>query len=216
MPAGSLPYMAVDSGGIHVVLVDANVLSSRILRDWLLQLCLTTGGRMFEVKWTEDIMAEVVRSIRRRKPDISGGYISDVRAKIENVLPDGKVTQYVVSGTYQGSDPHDAHVHAAAEACGADILVTDNVKDFRQSGVDDVLPYEVYTADEFFVLVDDSAPQAVRAVTYDQVRYYYNKNGSADLRQQLIDANAPMFAGRVRQRIHELCEEIEKLGPSQA
>lgn len=96
--------MAAAFGTTHVVLVDANVLVSRTLRDWLLQLCLVTNGDMFEVKWTEDIMAEVIHTIRRRNPDIHGGSISNLRQKIERILPHGKVTQYQVRGSYQGTD----------------------------------------------------------------------------------------------------------------
>src|SRR5690625_615446 len=94
-------------GGVQIVLVDANVLSSRVLRDWLLQLCLETKGEIFDVRWTEDILAEAIKSIRRRHPEISGGYISSVRDKIVEVLPHGRIVDFHVTGAYQGSDPLD-------------------------------------------------------------------------------------------------------------
>ncbi|MEJ7647683.1 MAG: hypothetical protein WKF57_01350 [Nakamurella sp.] len=55
------------------VLPDANVLHSRTLRDWLLMLMLEPTVELFTLFYTEDILAEVVTTIRRRRPDLSGG-----------------------------------------------------------------------------------------------------------------------------------------------
>lgn len=207
----TLTRMSAVSGGPHVVLVDANILFSRTLRDWLFQLCLASDRKVFDLKWTEDIVVEVLYNIRETRPDISGGYIAKIREHIENIMPDGKVTQYQVPGTYQGKDQSDAHVHAAAEACRADILLTENVKDFRLSGLESALPYEVQTADEFFTLVDNSSPSTVREVTLDQVKYFYKKHREFDLCAPLTVAGAPSFANRVRGHLQDLGEEIHSL-----
>jgi len=49
------------------VLLDANVLVSRTLRDWVLLLQARAGG-MFATCWTEDILAETIHAVRRRNP----------------------------------------------------------------------------------------------------------------------------------------------------
>ncbi|WP_459955372.1 hypothetical protein [Nocardia sp. IFM 10818] len=78
-----------------------------------------------------------------------------------------------------------------------DILLTDNAKHFRNM---DEVPYEIYTADEFFELVDDSAPHAVLAVTKQQLVYHLGKSsdGGVSLPELLKKAGAPLFAERVR------------------
>ena len=50
------------------VLIDANVLYSRTLRDWILLLEIESEARMFKVHWTEDILAEVLYRTRRKSP----------------------------------------------------------------------------------------------------------------------------------------------------
>lgn len=62
------------------VFVDANVLASRIQRDWLFLL----GGevRMFDTYITEDVLAETIRVHRRRRPQADGGEITRLRAAL--------------------------------------------------------------------------------------------------------------------------------------
>ncbi|MFC7403539.1 PIN domain-containing protein [Georgenia alba] len=207
--------MTAGSRGVHIVLVDANVLASITLRDWLLLLRLETQASMFDVKWTEEILDETLDALERRKPGITKESLARYRERIVLSLQDGEVVGYEVPGTYNGPDPKDAHVHSAAELCGADILLT-NDKGFRPPVVEDELPYEVYTADEFFVLVDDSLPAAVRAVTLHQIKYFWETRGSVELCQRLEAAKAPHFAERVRAHIQDLRPHIEAFAPSKS
>jgi hypothetical protein len=108
------------------------------------------------------------------------------------------VEDFVVDGSPQGGDANDAHVHAAALACGADILLAGDAG-FVGDGVDlDLLPYEVYTPDEFFVLAHDSAPHLIKTVTRQQTEYWREKQGRSPLAEYLVRAGCPQFAERVR------------------
>lgn len=89
-------------------------------------------------------------------------------------------------------------MHAAAIACAADVVLTSD-GGFTATG--DGLPYEVYEPDDFFVLVDDSAPGLVRCVTARQARHHWQRAGSADLCAMLVAAGCPTFAERVRVRL---------------
>ena len=60
------------------------------------------------------------------------------------------------------------------------------------------MPYEAYKPDEFFVLVDDSAPTLVQLVTREQTMYWSQRGNRADLAGKLIAAECPRFAERVR------------------
>lgn len=188
--------------GVHGVFVDSNVLYSRTLRDWLALLYLNPHVEVFRVFWSEEVLADVIHHLRKDHPDWSGVKISAIRDRLTEVFEDGRVKDIDVDGTYQGSDPDDAHIHAAAVACRADILLTANVSDFVTAKDDTLLPYDVMTPDEFFVWVDDVAPLAVRGVTKEQRDYWFGQHGEVHLPRSLCRAGAPEFAERVR--LHQL------------
>ena len=185
------------------VIVDANVLFSRTLRDWLSLLYLN-NDTLFSVYWTEDIVAETIYRLRREHPDWSGARMTRLHDVVRETFEGGRVDDFTPSGSYQGADPGDQHVHEAAVACGAHILLTSD-EGFDGPGVDpDHLPYEVYRPDDFFVLVDDSAPEVVTSATAMQVEYWFRRSGDVNLPQYLRKANCPTFADRVRTHLQQL------------
>lgn len=190
----------------QIVLVDANVWFSRTLRDWIGMLYTTPDSAPFEVKWTEDILAELLRALRRKNPEWDGGEISRIRDLIAGTFEVGRVDDYLVAGDYLGNDPNDAHVHAAAIACGADILLTQNVKDFARR--ENESSYEVLTPDEFFLLIDDSRPELVSKVTVSICEYWMNRKIEAELPKSLKEAGCPRFAERVRVHLFENQDKI--------
>lgn len=187
------------------VLVDANVLYSRTLRDWLCLLYLE-GEPLFSIHWTEDILAETVYHLRRDHPGWSGRKITSIHDRIRQTFEGGRVDDFVDDPSYQGKDPNDRHVHAAAVTCQANILLTDDAG--FAGWVDDVesaeLPYEIYKPDQFFVLVDDASPELVLRVTAEQQKYWIDKNGGANLPKALRAAGCEYFAERVRQHLQTL------------
>lgn len=64
------------------MLVDANVLFSRTLRDWLFLLRNETEGGMFTVYATEDILAETLYRMRRKYPLAPGHLTSRAHDRI--------------------------------------------------------------------------------------------------------------------------------------
>ncbi|WP_233506817.1 PIN domain-containing protein [Jiangella anatolica] len=183
--------------------MDANVLYSKTLRDWLIMIQLESRGGLYELCWTEDILAEAIYQYRRRHPNVPGGVITQIRDSIAGSLAGARIDDFEIDGSFPGDDPHDQHVHAAAVAAGATYLITAD-GGFTSPGIDlDTLPYEVHTPDSFLVLVDDSAPHRVRAVTRDQERYWDRRPRSKSLVQALQDAGCPDFAQRV---LGHLCQ----------
>ncbi len=181
------------------VFVDSNVLYSRTQRDWLgLLYSNPTPQAHFRVHWSEDVLADVIHHLRKNKPDLSGRAIAHVRDRVATTFEVGRVADYDIDGSYRGGDPHDAHIHAAATACRADYLLTNNVKDFPD-GPNDPLPYEVIRPDDFFVLVDDAYSDLVAACVEEQIRYWSQRpTDQVDLLGPLQKANCPAFAERVR------------------
>ncbi|WIE74103.1 PIN domain-containing protein [Curtobacterium sp. MCJR17_020] len=176
---------------VQRVFVDANVFVSRTLRDWI---CLLRAEipAMFQLHTTEDVLAEALYTLRRHMRDADGAVTVHIReailASIDEVLQD-----FDGSVAYSGSDADDRHVHAAAVGCQADVLLTED-QGFTE---DDRAPYEVYTCDDFFCLVDDAVPDRVRSVALKQLKYWNSQPQRKSLKQALIDAGCPDFAVRV-------------------
>src|SRR5690606_33306366 len=123
-----------------------------------------TAGGMFTVHSSEDILAETLYRLRRSHPHAPGHMISQIHDRIVEQLDD-RIVDFEIDGSFPGDDEHDAHVHAAALASGAKILLTAD-SDFLAlpEKVLDGLTYEVHTPDYFFSLVNGAAPASVRSV----------------------------------------------------
>lgn len=191
------------SSAVTIVLLDANILYSRTLRDWIALLQAKAPG-LFNVTWTEDIMVETLYHLRKDHPLWSEQQVGGIRRNLEKAFTGGQITGYQVDAALQYPDIGDAHVHAAAVHGAVDIVVTQNGKDLPYG---DDLNYEIYQPDDFLILVDDAAPQAVRAVTEEQLCYYHGKSSAADgvdLPLRLKNAGAPMFASRVREHLQNV------------
>lgn len=187
---------------VQRVFVDANVLASRVQRDWL--FLLAGEVRMFDTYISEDVLAETIRTFRRRFPDADGGQVTRLRAGLVRAA-DHMVDEFPGALTFVGNDHHDRHVNAAATACGAHKLLTcDSGFLDMDEALMDQLPYEPYHPDDFFVLVNDSAPHAVRAVVQDQLRYWRSHGQPAQLADKLEGARCPLFAEVVRHHLAAL------------
>ncbi len=172
------------------VFVDANVLVSKTTRDWLLLIHAVIEG-MFQLHTTEDVFAEVFRAVRKQNPRLDGGAMTRLRHNLVSSF-DEIIEQFDGSTPFPGRDEGDIHVHAAAVASKAHIVLS---ADNGFSDIDpDELPYEVYKPDDFFMLIQKSAPNAIREVTSLQVQYWSQKKGAKSLAAALRDAGCPQFA----------------------
>jgi predicted nucleic acid-binding protein len=185
---------------VNRILVDANVLFSRTLRDWLFLLRNETEGQIYTVAATEDVIAETIYRYRRRHPGAPGQLITAIHDRIVEQL-DERITDYVIDGSFPGNDVNDAHIHAAAISAGIDTLVTAD-RDFLDLPIriKTSLPYLIQSPDEFFVSIDDLDPDAVTAVTIAQSSYWINRRGTADLPEYLSASDCPHFASRITAR----------------
>ncbi len=166
---------------------------------------------MFLLCTSEDVIAETLSKLRDNNPRWDGGQITRIRAAIVEVF-DELVDDFDGSVAYQGADPDDFHVHAAALAAQAQILLTCDHGLLNQPNADE-LEYEAYHPDDFFVLVNDSAPLNVREASLAQLRYYANKNGerNSGLVDALIAAGSPHFAECVRLHLVDLAGAMPRV-----
>lgn len=187
------------------VFVDANVLFSRTLRDWLFLLKLHSHGRMFTLGSTEDVLAETIARLRDARPDLPGTAVSRLRTRIVANL-DEMIDEFMVEPWMKRGDAGDAHVRAAAQAGGFSMLLTDDAGLLSEREHVSPALYEPISTDDFFVLIDDSNPALVRQVTREQLNYFMANHGSADLTGRLRDASCSTFAERVNIHCHELLD----------
>lgn len=134
------------------VFVDANILYSRTIRDWLFALS-TSKIQMFDLFSSEDVFAEVVYHYRRSNPKRSGDEVNGLVNQIRELVH--VVDHYDcerAQADYMGADPNDLHLHAAAVDNDCSVLLTNDRKlhaSLDESQLDG-LPYSVCTADDFW------------------------------------------------------------------
>jgi predicted nucleic acid-binding protein len=144
---------------------DANVLHPPGLRDLLVRLGQTG---LFRARWTEQILDETIRSILRRRPDLSASRLARTRQLMCEAIPDCLVSghHHLIDGL-ELPDPNDRHVLAAAIRCSAQVIVTANLADFPR----DVLqPFDIEAQgpDQFILDLVDFAPGRVATVVQQQ------------------------------------------------
>jgi predicted nucleic acid-binding protein len=144
------------------VVYDANVLYPAHLRDLLLTLA---QAREFRARYTAEILEEGFEHILANRPDLDRDRLARTRQLMERAIPDVLITGHMrLLDSLELPDPDDRHVLAAAIVAGAEVIVTDNTRDFPAEAL---APYgiEAQNADVFVHhLVDLRPGVVVRAV----------------------------------------------------
>lgn len=127
-----------DRPPIRVALVDANVLYSRVLRDYLLYAATV---ELIEIRWSSAILAEVIEHLTKNIPGFDAEAGERLRAAMNGAFPEAEIeldndAAAAVTGLPL-PDEGDRHVLAAAVAVDADVLCTDNLKDFPTDTMDE-------------------------------------------------------------------------------
>jgi predicted nucleic acid-binding protein len=163
------------------VVYDASVLHPASVRDLLVRLAQTG---LFRARWSNQILDEMVNSVLRRQPDLDPARLARTRDLMCRAVADCMVEDFdpLIEGL-DLPDPDDRHVLAAAIKCHAQVIVTENLRDFPDTVLD---PYgiEAQRADEFVLHVIELAPAAVAAVLQRQADALVNPPQSLD---ELLD-----------------------------
>ncbi|MCS6711978.1 PIN domain-containing protein [Brachybacterium sp. EF45031] len=183
---------------VQRVFVDANIFVSRTIMDWLFHLRRANEG-MFQLHSTNDVFAEALAATRDRNPRAPGSLLEDRMNKIRECV-DEVVPTFPGNLSFTGSDEGDYHVHAAAIASRADIILTQNKpRDITQNPDDE--PYEVYSADDFFILVVQSNPRCLVSCTKNQLAYWAPEaKGSSTISSSRLTAQHSLKRSAERSR----------------
>jgi len=141
------------------VVYDACLLYSASLRDLAVEL-----GRsgLIRARWTARIHAEWINAIIRQRSELDRARLERVATLMNAAVPDCLVTGFesLESSLTELPDPDDRHVLAAAIHCGAQEIVTFNLRDFPKAALQ---PYGIRAVhpDVFVEHLLDLDPEAV-------------------------------------------------------
>lgn len=141
------------------VIYDACVLYPASIRDLVIEIARTG---LLRARWTNRIHTEWINAVTRERPDLDRTRLHRVAQLMNVAVPDCLVSGFesLEAGLTSLPDPDDRHVLAAAIYCGAQEIITFNLRDFpdialRSYGVRAVHP------DEFVEHLLDLNPEAV-------------------------------------------------------
>lgn len=142
-----------------VILIDANVLYPFRVRDVLLRF---SEAGLFRARWSTQILEEWVGHLLQAKPHLADSIKSQVMA-IKRTFPEALVTGYEpLIERLQLPDEDDRHVLAAAIQCGAQHIITENLKDFPAEALEQ-FDISAISADSFLVSTFELYPREAMA-----------------------------------------------------
>ncbi|WP_202867507.1 PIN domain-containing protein [Kribbella pittospori] len=146
-----------------IVIYDANVLYPGSLRDLLIRVA---QAGLVQAKWTDRILDETFRNLKLNRPDLDPVKLDRTRELMNKAIRDVLVMNYEpLIEIVDLPDADDRHVLAAAIKAHAQLIVTDNTKDFPEPALAS-WNVEAKSADDFVLdLIDLN-----RSTVYAQVQ----------------------------------------------
>lgn len=142
------------------VVYDTNVLFPNEMRDLLVELAAHPSG-VVRARWSRDILEELRRNLHEKagiELEKLDTLISLMGEAVRDALVDGY--EELIAGLSGLPDADDRHVLAAAIRCQAQVIVTQNLKDFPQDYLSGY-GMEAQTADTFLRHLVELAPGVV-------------------------------------------------------
>lgn len=168
------------------VVLDANVLFPFSLRDTLLR---AAASGYFQLYWSEAILSETTRNL------VTSGKMADHQAQqlcdaMLGAFPESLVTGYEDLIDAMPNHEKDRHVAAAAVKAGAEVIVTINLRDFRD------LPdgIEAQSPDDFLCNLYDLDPEGIVELVRRQAAALRNPPVTFESLVQGLATTVPEFA----------------------
>lgn len=152
-----------------VAVLDACVLIPAALRDTLLR---AVEKDLYRMQWSDDILEEVRRNLVKMGMSSEKEAESLIR-EMKRYFPDASVTGYSSLIESMTNDTKDRHILAAAVVCGAQVIVTSNLRDFPKKAL---APFhiEAQSPDAFLMHLFHLDPESMANVVIEQARDLHN------------------------------------------
>ena len=161
----------------RTAVLDANVLYGACMRDILLRLA---DQGLFTPLWSAEIHTEWVDHLLAARSDLTRLKLERIRITMDQHFPSATVTGYEpLIERLDLPDPQDRHVVAAAVRGGANVIVTQNLRDFP---AERLAPYklEAQHPDKFISELFESRHHGVLAAVRDHRAALQNPPRSPD------------------------------------
>jgi predicted nucleic acid-binding protein len=178
------------------VVLDACVLVNAALRDMLLRLA--EPPRLYLPRWSADILIETRRTLEA-KLGLTSVQTQHLHDELKAHFSEAWVEGYKALMPAMTNHPKDRHVMAAAVRCGAEVIVTFNLKDFPENALS---PWgvEVHAPDDFLLEQFNVASQIVARKLQEQA----SRHGGVERLLSIHQKTVPQFTEVIRTRImHE-------------
>jgi hypothetical protein len=176
------------------------------LADTLLRLA--ADPRLFLPKWSDQIMAEVTRTLRVDFR-LSAQKAMHRESQMRRHFPEAWIEGYEHLIPEMTNHPKDRHVLAAAARAGAKIIVTYNIKDFPRSSL---TPYSITAQGPSAFLKDlyVAAPALMRQALEDQAAAI---GKSMPYLLSRLQINVPAFVEMIRQELSMMVKQRSVSSP---
>lgn len=183
--------MSVLSVAPFGVVLDANVLFPLTLRDTLLR---AAENGWYQLYWSDQILDEMQRNLVQRE-QMTGLQGEQLRKQMMQFFPEAMVTGYEDLVDVMRNDPKDRHVVAVAVKIRAEVIVTQNLRDFRQlpDGV------EVQSPNQFLHDLFDLHPDGMIELLRMQARDLRNPPHTFEQLLSGLGTVVPAFAAMIRE-----------------
>jgi predicted nucleic acid-binding protein len=182
----------------YTALLDANVLHPMVLCDLLIRL---SQHGLYRARWSRRILNEVIRSIARRRPDLSLSKLERRIDMMNRAVADAEIDESEELTASLSAFGNDAHVVAAAILGRADVIVTSNLADFPAAAL---RPYKLVaqSPDDFLIDQWELSSEVVLQALHEQAMALINPPMSPSDVLERMRASVPRFAALVLDRLH--------------
>lgn len=168
------------------VVLDANVLYPFFLRDTLLR---AAQAGLYQLYWTDEVLDEACRNLVKNQ-QMSEEQAMKLCGAMTDAFPESMVVDYAKLIPSMQNDEKDRHVVAAAVRCGAQVIVTTNLRDFTP------LPdgIEAQPPDEFLCDLFDLNPELLLEIVREQAAALKNPPIAFEELLRYLGKSVPHFA----------------------
>lgn len=168
------------------VVLDACVLANFSLCDLLLRLA--EGPRLFKAKWSDEIIAETVRTLEAKL-----GWPASLTAHLQTELlanfADAWIMGYESLVPFMRNDEKDRHVAAAAVHAEVPLILTFNLRHFRSEHLNPLSIRAMHPQDFLAELLRQEGMQVVATLEQQAA----DRSRSLDQLLKILSASVPVF-----------------------